>query len=290
MATTFDTESLPPIPSPPANLFVREGRGAYAFVARNIHLIKRYWGWEIAFFVFTVANSLSIMYIGKAQQTTNAPEATQRLILYLGIGTLVWSYLRAVFDSISEMIAWERWEGTIEYTMMAPVSRTTHLIGTAAFSIVYGIARTGLLLVILAAFFHVDLTHTNPLGAAVVLLVGSLSFVGVGMVAAILPLLFPERGAEMTFVISGILLLVSGVYYPVDVLPGWMQPAATVSPATYVLEGMRDAILDGKGVTELGGTLLPLLIIGAVSIPIGMWVFGVVERYAKRTGKLKRSG
>jgi ABC-2 type transport system permease protein len=94
----------------------------------------------------------------------------------------------------------------------------------------------------------------------------------------------------MTFVISGILLLVSGVYYPVSVLPSWMQPAATVSPATYVLRGMRDAILDGRGVLALGGTLLPLLLIGALSIPIGMWVFGIVERYAKRTGKLKRSG
>ncbi len=290
MASTFDTQSLPPVPPPPANLFLREGRGAYAFVARNIHLIRRYWGWEIAFFVFTVANSLSIMYIGKAQQTVNSPEATERLILYLGIGTLVWSYLRAVFDSISEMIAWERWEGTIEYTMMAPVSRLTHLLGTALFSIVYGVVRTGILLVILSSFFRVNLSQVNTAGAAVVLLVGSLSFVGIGMVAAILPLLFPERGAEMTFVISGILLLVSGVYYPVSVLPGWMQPLATVSPATYVLRGMRGAILDGRGVTELGGAILPLLVIGAASIPIGMWVFGIVERYAKRTGKLKRSG
>src|SRR5947209_4635664 len=290
MVSTLDTQSLPPVPPPPASLFVREARGAHAFVARNLHLVRRYWGWEIAFFVFTVANSLSIMYIGKAQQTVNSPEATQRLILYLGIGTLVWSYLRAVFDSISEMIAWERWEGTIEYTMMAPVSRLTHLLGTALFSIVYGVVRTGILLVILSAFFRVDLSHANAPAAAVVLLVGSLSFVGVGMVAAVLPLLFPERGAEMTFVISGILLLVSGVYYPVSVLPAWMQPFATVSPATYVLRGMRAAILDGNGLTALGGTLLPLLLIGVASIPLGMWVFGVVERYAKRTGKLKRSG
>ncbi|MHB8648137.1 MAG: ABC transporter permease [Thermomicrobiales bacterium] len=290
MASTLDTRSLPPVPTPPTSLFVREGRGVHAFVARNIHLVRRYWGWEIAFFVFTVANSLSIMYIGKAQQTVNSPEATQRLILYLGIGTLVWSYLRAVFDSISEMIAWERWEGTIEYTMMAPVSRLTHLLGTALFSIVYGVVRTGILLVILSSFFRVDLSHVDATAAAIVLLIGSLSFVGVGMVAAVLPLLFPERGAEMTFVISGILLLVSGVYYPVSVLPGWMQPLATVSPATYVLRGMRSAILDGQGVTHLGGTILPLLLIGLVSIPIGMWVFGIVERYAKRTGKLKRSG
>jgi len=112
MATTFDTESLPPVPAPPANLFLREGRGAYAFVARNIHLIKRYWGWEIAFFVFTVANSLSIMYIGKAQQTTNSPEQTQRLILYLGIGTLVWiRFLRfpPILRSYEQRLARQRY-------------------------------------------------------------------------------------------------------------------------------------------------------------------------------------
>jgi ABC-2 type transport system permease protein len=53
---------------------------------------------------------------------------------------------------------------------------------------------------------------------------------------------------------------------------------------------MREAILDGHGIATLGGTLLPLLLIGVASIPLGMWVFGIVERYAKRTGKLKRSG
>ena len=46
----------------------------------------------------------------------------------------------------------------------------------------------------------------------------------------------------------------------------------------------------GICVNALGGTLWPLLVIGVASIPTGMWVFGRVERYAKRTGKLKRSG
>ena len=44
-------------------------------------------------------------------------------MLYLLIGTTMWSYLSAVFDVVAETIAWERWEGTIEYTLMAPVPR-----------------------------------------------------------------------------------------------------------------------------------------------------------------------
>ena len=188
------------------------------------------------------------------------------------------------------MVAWERWEGTIEYTMMAPVSRLTHMLGVSLFSIIYGLARSVLLLGVLALFFSVELSRANLGGAALVLLVGSLSFIGFGIMAATLPLLFPERGEEMTFVISSILLLVSGVYYPISVLPAWMQPLATVSPATYVLEGMRATILDGAPTLAIGPYLLPILVLGVVTLPLGLAVFGWAERYAKRTGKLKRSG
>jgi ABC-2 type transport system permease protein len=263
----------------------REIRASYAFVERNFFLVKRYWGWEIAFLIFNITSSLSVMYIGKAQGTD-----ANNLILYLGIGTVVWAYLRAVFSNISEMIVWERWEGTIEYTMMAPILRLTHMLGVSLFSIVYALMRTVLLLIALFLFFDVDLSHANAGGALAIILVGSLSFVGVGIMAAVLPLLFTERGEEMTFIISSLLLLVSGVYYPVSVLPGWRQAAANISPATYVLEGMRATILDGSSTSHLGQYLIPMAIIGALTIPLGMFVFTSVERYAKRTGRLKRSG
>jgi ABC-2 type transport system permease protein len=69
-----------------------------------------------------------------------------------------------------------------------------------------------------------------------------------------------------------------------------MQFFSTISPATYALEGLRDAILDGDGLTEMGDELWPLVVIGIVTIPLGLWVFRRGEQYAKRHGKLKRSG
>ncbi len=271
------------IVNPPS--VMTEVRASYAFVERNWNLTKRYWGWELAFFLYTIASSLSVIYIGKAQGTNQ-----DALVLYLGIGTLVWAYLRAVFDSISEMISWERWEGTIEYTFMAPISRLTHMLGSALFSIVYGVLRTALLFAALALFVDLDLSRTNYWGALVVVLIGSLSFLGVGIMAAVLPLWFTERGAEMTFMISAILLLVSGVYYPISVLPGWMQPLARISPATYFLEGIRQTVIQGRSVLDLGPVLLPLLITGIILIPLGVWVFTQAEHWAKRTGRLKRNG
>jgi ABC-2 type transport system permease protein len=123
-----------------------------------------------------------------------------------------------------------------------------------------------------------------------VLAVASISFVGIGMMTSVLPLISPEKGTQLGFIAQGILLVVSGVYYPVTVLPEWMQWIATISPATYALEGVRDAILEGDGLAALADELWPLLVIGAVSIPLGLAVFGLGERHAKRHGKLKRSG
>ena len=269
---------------------VREARATFAFVERNFFLTKRYWGWELVWLIYSVVNSLSILFLGASMQVRDARLDAQALILYLLIGTLVWAYLGIVFDVIADMISWERWEGTIEYTFMAPVRRATHLLGSCVFGVVYGLIRTAVMLFIIALFFQIDLSHANYLGAIVALLVGSLGFVGLGIMAATLPLLFTERGAQMTQIVRASLLLVSGVYYPIEVLPDWMQFLARLSPATYVLEGSRQSLLEGAGPVALLPVLWPLLLTGVVCIPLGLVVFRVVERYVKRIGRLTRSG
>jgi ABC-2 type transport system permease protein len=107
---------------------------------------------------------------------------------------------------------------------------------------------------------------------------------------AVLPLISPEKGAQLGFVAQGMLLVVSGVYYPVEVLPTWMEWLSVISPATYVLEGIREAILDGAGLSTMGDELWPLLVIGVVTVPLGLWIFRRGEIHAKKHGKLKRSG
>jgi ABC-2 type transport system permease protein len=203
---------------------------------------------------------------------------------------VIWSYLGIIFEILTETVAWERWEGTIEYTFMAPLSRALHLGGMGLFAVLYGVVRTAALFAVIALFFGLHFPHADFLAALVLLAIASVSFVGVGMVTAVLPLISPEKGAQLGFIAQGFLLVVSGVYYPVTVLPHWMQWLATVSPATYALRGTRAAILDGSGLSARWSDVWPLLLLGVVAIPLGLAVFRAGERYAKRHGKLKRSG
>jgi ABC-2 type transport system permease protein len=268
-----------------------EMRASYAFIERNFNLVKRYWGWEVVWLAYTIANALAVAFIGVGAGAITGQEVnTDYFVLYLVVGTLVWHFLSVVFDNLSEVIAWERWEGTIEYTFMAPIHRYTHMLGQTLFSLTYGLLHTGIVLVAVALFFRIDLSQANLPGALVVLIAGSFSFIGFGIMASVLPLLFPERGAQMTHVIQAVLLLFSGVYYPISVLPQWMQFVAKFSPATYVLAGMREALLDNASMTSLWGYIWPLLVAAAIAIPVGMRIFMSAERYAKRTGRLKRNG
>jgi len=267
-------------------------RASFAFAERNWNLVRRYWAWELVWLTYSIANCLAVSFIGLGMEVLTGSSGIDGrfLVLYLLIGTLVWRYLSSIFYWVTEVIAIERWEGTIEYTLMAPVPRLVHLIGHTAFAVVYSMLFTGVILAVTVALFDLDLAMANLPGAVVVLLAGSFSFVGIGVVGAVLPLLFPERGAQMTHIIVASLLLVSGVYYPVEVLPQALQSLSVLSPAFYVLEGSRAALLEDASLIQLWQYIWPTLVLAVVMVPSGLWIFGQAERYAKRKGKLARNG
>ena len=264
--------------------------GLGGIVERNIYLIKRYVWWEVAFFLWTVANTLTIVFIAEGVEASGGTLDVNRQTTILLIGAVIWAYLGIIFEILTETVAWERWEGTIEYTFMAPLSRIVHLGGMGVFAVAYGVLRAGLLFGVIASFFDLEMPQADYVSALVVLAVASVSFIGIGMMTAVLPLISPEKGTQLGFIAQGMLLVVSGVYYSVEILPGFMQAIAVISPATYALEGIREAILEGSSVGDLWAELSVLAVIGVISVPVGLWIFRLGETHAKRHGKLKRSG
>jgi ABC-2 type transport system permease protein len=264
----------------------------WAFVERQTNLWKRHWAWEVVWLVYGVVNTLAITFIAKQLTEEGIVSGAQAndLVLFLLIGTLVWAYLSAVLDDISLVVTWERWEGTIEHTLMAPVPRVTHLVGTAVFGVLHAFVRTSLIMLIALPFFDVGLTKANWVTAAVVVLVGSFSLIGLGILAGVLPLVYPERGEQLSFMLQAVVLLVSGVYYSVETLPGWLSIVSRFSPATYLLRSMRAALIDGQSLGQRAWDLGVMAAFAVFLIPASIWVFSAAERWAKRTGRLKRHG
>jgi len=267
----------------------REWQALLAFVERQFSLCRRYLGWEVVFLFYTIVNTLTIAFIAVGMQE-QGHSVDDSYIFYLVIGALMWGFLGIIFREVSDSVSWERWEGTIEQTFMAPIQRLTHLGGICTFAVLYGFLRTVLVLGAVTLIFEARMPDANYFGALLVLAVASLSFVGLGLMAAVLPLLSPEKGVQATHIMEGLLLLVSGIYYPVTALPTWLQSFSVLSPATFALQGVRAALLEGAGLAELWPILLRLLLMAAVLIPLGLLIFQIAEDYAKRAGLLKRNG
>lgn len=262
---------------------VGEVKAGYALLERNINLTRRYLGWEICFLVYSMVSTFAIGLIGKTV-------GDEHLIMYLVVGALMWSLLSSIYSEVSYAISWERWEGTLEFTFMAPVHRLTHLVGVTSFAVLYGLMRTVLVLVAASWFFGLSLSNANIPGALIILAAGWAPMAGLGLIVAILPLLSAEKGDQASHIILGVILLVSGVYYPIEELPTWLQPLGRLSPVSYALNGVRNAVLEGTPTRELLPTAAMLLVVGAVLIPIGYAVFVQGERYAKRHGLISRDG
>ena len=263
---------------------------AYAFFERNWNLTRRYLGWEVVWLVYSLVNALTILFIAAAtERITGQAVDTRFFVLYLLIGTTMWSYLSAVFDVVAETISWERWEGTIEYTLMAPVPRWVHLIGTCCYAVIYLVIRAVLIFAVVALMFNVDLSSANVLTALAVIGVGSISVIGLAIVAAVLPLLFTERGADdlrHSFgPVAAVWRLRPGGRAPGVAAGAFAAIAADVHPARGARRFARR-----RAAWRCLGRLVILALMGVVLVPSGLLIFREAERFARRTGRLKRSG
>ncbi len=80
--------------------------------------------------------------------------------------------------------------------------------------------------------------------------------------------------------------LLGGLYYPVSVLPDWLQYVSYLLPVTYALEGMRLALLKGQSLYELLPNIIALVVFSCIMIPLSIIIFGYAVRRAKREGSL----
>src|ERR1700750_1978522 len=129
-------------------------RQTWAFVFRDYHLTRRYFSWVVVFTFYAVVNSATVVLIGVAMHD-------RRLTLMLLVGVMLWGMLSVVFQEIANSITYERWEETLEYTFMAPVSRLIHLAGVSLFSTAYAVVRAVVIVAGMLLFVVIDASPPN---------------------------------------------------------------------------------------------------------------------------------
>jgi ABC-2 type transport system permease protein len=175
--------------------------------------------------------------------------------------------------------------GTLEALLVTPTSATTVQAGSVAFDLLFIPVRMGLLLLAVALTFGLGF---DPAGIppTLLLLAVFVPFVwGLGLVAAATIVTF-RRGNGVVGVTMSVLGLVSGAFFPLALLPGWLQAAAGANPVAVVLEGIRSALIGGTGWDGVGADALYLGALSTLALMGGVLAFRAALAREHRRGTL----
>jgi ABC-2 type transport system permease protein len=135
------------------------------------------------------------------------------------------------------------------------------------------------------AVFGLDLGRANVPAAMLVLLLMVLVFSGLGIIAASFVMLF-KRGDPVGWIFGSVSSVMGGTFFPVQILPAWLQKLSYLFPVFYGLRAMRLALLKGVGLAALAPDIAALAAFAALIVPLSLWSFSLAVRRAKIDGSL----
>ena len=239
-------------------------------------------------FLFTILIFGMGRFIGGGNAALNfaARTGTSNVLVYEMLGSAVWMTGWVVVDDVAVALRDEQMKGTLEQNFLAPVNRFTLLVGisltdiaitTSIFFIVVGVTLA----------FTMPGAYLGLIQAFLMLLIGLVPLFGIGFLFAGFVIKFKEPYV-FTQIVNLIFGALTGTYYPVTILPYWVQFLSRALPQTYVISNMRQIVLANQTLVSLYGSIFILLALALVYPTIGYAVFKKLERNASVTGELSK--
>lgn len=201
------------------------------------------------------------------------------------IGIAFGGYFSTGLSGFATALRQSQTTGTLEAMMMTPTPVSLLIVGSAMWSYTYTTFRVLVYLLIGVLLLDLSLAQANVLAALVSLVLAIVAFASIGILAASIIMVI-KRGDPITALFGNLANLIGGVYYPIEILPEWLQLLARLLPITYALRAMRLALLTGAGWAELAPDLLALLLFCLVLFPTALLLFRYAVEQARADGSL----
>jgi ABC-2 type transport system permease protein len=196
--------------------------------------------------------------------------AAPRAVSFLLGGVILWDVFYRSQQSITLSISEEIWVRNLLNIFLTPIHVTELVLATCLLGLMRAMVSAGVLGLLAWLLYHFQFFAVGP---AVAPLLGSLVLFGwaVGMFTTGLILRFGHAAEALIWGVPFLIQPVAAVFYPVDVMPAWLQRISHLIPATYVFEGMRQALATGHADTRM---LLPAFAGNVVFLAAAAAFFG----------------
>ena len=239
-------------------------------------------------FLFTLMIFGMGQFVGGPNAALNfaARTGTNNILVYEILGSAVWMVGWVVVEDVGVALRDEQMKGTLEQNFLAPVNRATLLIGLSLTDIVVTSA-VFIVVVGVTTMIALPTAALSLLQAFVILLIGLIPLFGIGFLFAGFVLRFKEPYI-FTQIVNLLFATLTGTYYPVSLLPYWVQFVSGALPQTYVIEDMRRIVLANQTLVSLYGSIFILLALAIVYPTLGYAVFKQLEKKASMTGEFSK--
>lgn len=236
---------------------------------------------------FTLFSIASFYFLGQMLRDVSIPSLApygRDYFSFALVGLAFSATLDVAVRAFAETIRAAQVQGTLEAVLCTPTRVIDLLLGSALYDLMATIVRTAMVLLI-GWFFGAGLDEANWPAAFVCLAVCLLAFAPLGLFAGTVVLVF-KRADPSSWLTQGLSYLLGGVFYPIAVLPGWLQDLAQFLPLTHALEAFRKLLLRGASLQDVWRPLLCLCLFAALALPIAFWLFRLALRRVRREGSL----
>ena len=263
-------------------------RTALAFLKRDFLIAASYRTAFAADALGIVFKVITFYYIGAVFGEGVAPSLKaygHDYFAFLIIGIALLDFVHTSLDTFSVSIRDSQMTGTLEVVLLSPIQLPHMVVYSSLWPYVFTALRFLTYVGAGVVLFGLKISGFGILTALVVLLLTILCFAPLGIISAAVIMLF-KKGVWFQTLVNGTSVLLAGVAYPVDVLPAWASRISYYLPLTHSVTAMREALLNGKGLTEVGGHLLALVFFATVLMPISLWLFQLSVNRTKQLGTL----
>ena len=272
----------------PAPVLLEEGRKLSAFLRRDLLTA---WSYRLPFITdwfSLVLQTLIFVYVGRLIPPEALPVYLGRRVEYLefvAVGITLASFLAVGLTRLMTAIRQEQVQGTLESLVLSPTAWTTLQLGSAVYDVLYVPVRTLVFLLLTTVFFGASYELSGAFAALVVLILFIPFVWGLGIISAAGTLTFRRGSGGVGFLVT-IATLGSGAYFPMHVLPQWVQSVAAFNPIAIAVGAMRDALLGGAGLGEVLPYVVRLVPMSALSLLLGAVAFRAALARERRLGTL----
>lgn len=258
------------------------------FIKRDFKIMYTY---KLAFytsFITVVFNLFYFIFFGSMFGSRFLAELNPYggdFISYLIVGSMGWGFLWGIMGTTASSIRSEMMMGTLESLMLTSTKLSTMMISYTIFGSFFGLITMGILTAIGYFFYGIVIFANASIFTIIIFFLSGTMMMGFGMLFGGLTIWLKNVGGTIPL-IQNISMLFCGVYFPLTVLPYYLQPIGKFIPFYYSIEGLRLSLVPSTSFNEMIFFVIILLILSVFSVSIGLFTTKKALKKAKKDGSL----